>query len=393
MAYDAATGQVVLFGGLGTSNADLGDTWTWNGTSWTSVASGPSARHGAAMAYDAALGEVILFGGDADGTEQNDTWAWDGTSWTQLSPPGTPAARNSGAMAYDAALGEFVLFGGENVSTTTSYLNDTWVLTGTAVNSLTWTQQTTGSIPGARDANAMVYDAARGQVVMFGGYSNTSVTVTYSDTWTWGTQQDLGNMNVCPSGASTPAPCSNSQTLTYYVSTTTDFGAPKAVTQGATGLDFLPAGGSTCVGNVSAGSTCTVNVTFTPGVPGLREGAVELFSSSNSTNPLVTTLIYGTGEAPLAAYSPLTSYVQSTGSQPLNSPEGVAVDAADDLFIANTGAGNVVEVTANDTVSTVGSGLKFPESVAVDGAGDVFIGQYGPSVTEVPVGCTGSSCR
>ncbi len=168
------------------------------------------------------------------------------------------------------------------------------------------------------------------------------------------------------------------------------------MTQGAIGLNFLLAGGSTCAGNVSAGSTCTVNVTFTPGVPGLRQGAVELFSSSNSTTPLATTLIYGTGEAPLAAYSPLTSYVQSTGSQTLKSPEGVAVDAADDLFIANTGGaggGNGVEVTANDTVSTVGTGLNFPESVAVDGAGDVFIGQYGPSVTEVPVGCTQQSCQ
>ncbi len=201
MAYDAATGQVVLFGGMGTSHGDLGDTWIWNGSSWTSGASGPSARHGAAMAYDAALGEVILFGGDSGGAEESDTWAWNGTSWTQLSPSGTPPGRDSAAMAYDATLGEVVLFGGENVSTVTSYLNDTWVLSGTTVNNLTWTQQTTAPVPGARDANAMAYDAAQSQVVMFGGYSNTSVTVTYGDTWTWGTSQSFGNINVCPSGA------------------------------------------------------------------------------------------------------------------------------------------------------------------------------------------------
>ena len=33
MAYDAASGQVVLFGGGG--HAWLGDTWTWDGTDWT----------------------------------------------------------------------------------------------------------------------------------------------------------------------------------------------------------------------------------------------------------------------------------------------------------------------------------------------------------------------
>ena len=34
MAYDAANGTVVLFGGEGRLGT-LGDTWTWNGTTWT----------------------------------------------------------------------------------------------------------------------------------------------------------------------------------------------------------------------------------------------------------------------------------------------------------------------------------------------------------------------
>src|ERR1700690_1136285 len=34
MTYDAATGTVVLFGGLG-GKRYLGDTWTWDGTTWT----------------------------------------------------------------------------------------------------------------------------------------------------------------------------------------------------------------------------------------------------------------------------------------------------------------------------------------------------------------------
>ena len=35
MAYDPATGDAVLFGGVGSSGSYLGDTWTWNGTTWT----------------------------------------------------------------------------------------------------------------------------------------------------------------------------------------------------------------------------------------------------------------------------------------------------------------------------------------------------------------------
>jgi hypothetical protein len=58
MAYDAATGTVVLFGGGG--NHDLGDTWTWDGTTWTqqAPATHPAARLSASMAYDAATREL-----------------------------------------------------------------------------------------------------------------------------------------------------------------------------------------------------------------------------------------------------------------------------------------------------------------------------------------------
>ena len=65
MAYDAATGTVVLFGGYSTGTALLGDTWTWDGTTWTkqAPATSPPARDGASMAYDAATSDIVLFGG------------------------------------------------------------------------------------------------------------------------------------------------------------------------------------------------------------------------------------------------------------------------------------------------------------------------------------------
>src|SRR5262245_58710000 len=64
MAYDSARGESVVFGGVATL-AVFGDTWEWNGTSWTvrTPASGPTGRYGHAMAYDAARGVTVLFGG------------------------------------------------------------------------------------------------------------------------------------------------------------------------------------------------------------------------------------------------------------------------------------------------------------------------------------------
>ena len=53
--------------------------------------------------------------------------------------------------------------------------------------------------------------------------------------------------------------------------------------------------------------------------------------------------------------------------------QGVAVDAAGDVFIADSSNNPVVEVSPRDVQVTVSSGLNFPEGVAVDAAGDVFI--------------------
>src|SRR5882672_7799738 len=64
---------------------------------------GPSARADLAMAYDAAHGQIVLFGGNDSSTAAfSDTWVWDGINWTQKQPPtGSPAARVGHAMAYD----------------------------------------------------------------------------------------------------------------------------------------------------------------------------------------------------------------------------------------------------------------------------------------------------
>jgi hypothetical protein len=111
MAYDAARGVIVLFGG--TSPGANGETWEWNGTAWSQRSvSGPSPRVQHAMAYDAARGVTVLFGGNlGGGIISGETWEWNGTAWSQRSVTG-PSPRYGHAMAYDAARGVTVLFGG-----------------------------------------------------------------------------------------------------------------------------------------------------------------------------------------------------------------------------------------------------------------------------------------
>jgi hypothetical protein len=76
-AYDPALAAVVAFGG-GQGGLDLNDTWAWTntGATWTQLtpATSPRARESFGMAYDAALGHVVIFGGASGNKLLNDTW-------------------------------------------------------------------------------------------------------------------------------------------------------------------------------------------------------------------------------------------------------------------------------------------------------------------------------
>jgi hypothetical protein len=57
----------------------LGGTWTWDGTTWTRQhpATSPAARADAGIASDAATGNVVMFGGSrGGGVVIGDTWTW-----------------------------------------------------------------------------------------------------------------------------------------------------------------------------------------------------------------------------------------------------------------------------------------------------------------------------
>jgi len=187
---------------------------------------------------------------------------------------------------------------------------------------------------------------------------------------------NFGGVNVCPSGKTTPSPCSETLTLTYNVTASGRLGTPLALTTGAADLDYRLASGSTCSGSVVKGNTCSVNVTFAPIAPGAREGAVEIVDGSGNT--LATTYIYGTGIGPAVAFSPGALIRLGSG---LSGPQGVAVDAGGNIFVADTFHSKVKEILAAGGYTkalNLGGYLFFePGGVAVDGAGNVFVADTG----------------
>ncbi len=383
MVFDAATSQVLLFGGVDLNGAPKNDTWVWNGSNWVAQApsTSPSARADGGIAYDAATGQVVLLGGNYGTQYMNDTWLWNGATWTQQLPATSPSVRQAPGMVYDTALNEVVMFGGDNNGTA---LSDTWAYNGT-----TWTQiASTG--PSGRDVpEAMVYDPANNQIVLFGGYAGNVL----NDTWQFGLPGNFGNVNVCLGAATAPAPCSNVQTFTYNnLSPKTPVVSTVVSLQGTSSLDFTATPGTTCQGVVAASPTCAVVVNFAPTAPGLRTGSIQIRDANG--NLLVSTPIYGVGQAPAVAFRNSSRTAIATGNYPVNQPKGVATDAVGNLYLADNGNNRVLKVSPTGATTVVGAGLEYPQGLAVDGAGDVFIADNNLNeVVEVPAGCASTGCQ
>ena len=178
VAYDSRVGKLIAFGGISSTGPPLGDTWSFDGSTWQEIStSGPPAREGAVMAYFPPRKELVLFGGNADSSIPqyfSDTWTWTATAgWRQLIPPSSPSARFGSAMSYDRKTHSLLLFGGEDAN---GVENDTWQFDGT-----TWTQVTASAVsPVGRVQEALTYDPPLGGVVMWGGVGKAG---DLADTW------------------------------------------------------------------------------------------------------------------------------------------------------------------------------------------------------------------
>ncbi|HLG19827.1 MAG TPA: immunoglobulin domain-containing protein [Bdellovibrionota bacterium] len=182
LAYDSDRDRVVLFGGnsIEPPNPPFGDTWEWDGTSWTGplATSDPRYRYNHALAYDDFHYNVVLFGGTDDSYDFDETRFWDGLSWGDpRTPLHTLNSRAGHAMAYDAQCRNVIRFGGSRDDFLSHFPTETWAWNGTSWEIVA----TTG--PGARWHPAMAYDSARASVVLFGGSDPVETNLT--DTWEW----------------------------------------------------------------------------------------------------------------------------------------------------------------------------------------------------------------
>lgn len=170
-------GVLVLVGGVGRVNDSLevlGDTWTFDGATWTQVSgatipirqSAAGARHGTRA--------VVAGGSTTSVPRRDDAHAFDPAAgtWTQL-PGGFPAHRNGAMVTLDD---HAVLIGGSTPGASSSLYR---------FDDTTWTE--IGTLPrGGRAYHGAATLA--GRIVVFGGVRTSTNAIAETDAWPGGAE-------------------------------------------------------------------------------------------------------------------------------------------------------------------------------------------------------------
>jgi N-acetylneuraminic acid mutarotase len=213
--FNPANNTLVIFGGYNGS-AIFNDLYTLNLVTnvWTKITAGgtlPEARQGHSAIYDPGLGRMIVFGGSGAVTQLlNDTWALTlaTNTWVNLNPSGSlPPARFNHGVIYDSARGRMVIYGGQ--TSLTVFRGDTWAL---SLSGNSWTQLSSGGGPSARTRMGVIYDTTHDNMTMFGGATSGGST---NDSWTFAM---TGNAWAQVPGVGT-VPSARLDMCTAYVST------------------------------------------------------------------------------------------------------------------------------------------------------------------------------
>ncbi len=139
----------------------------------------PSARQYALFSLDTARNRITLFGGNTGATYSTDLFEWNGVAgtWDPLVSGGVvPLGRMGMLGVYDQARVQHVMFGGYTNFAVPALSSQTYTLDGPT----TWALKAPVSPPVARAYMAGVYDPVRALTYMMGGYDGAPMAGTSS---------------------------------------------------------------------------------------------------------------------------------------------------------------------------------------------------------------------
>ena len=239
LAFDAARGRLVLFGGSEPLAAggfgEPAETWEWDGAGWrvaVPAERGPGGRRGHAMTYDAAAARVVLYGGvrERRGStpseeELCDTWHYAGGRWARAAEGPCLERVAMAPVAFGAERTTLLLGAPAPESFGVRRLHlwrweaGAWRLVDSTAGPRTegpvpvafdasrrvlvapvlggpdagvwewdgarWRRVAADGGPSARDRHALAYDGRRRRVVLVGGRSRAEGRPFVADGWTW----------------------------------------------------------------------------------------------------------------------------------------------------------------------------------------------------------------
>ena len=173
MAFDSQHGVAVLvYAPMMATGPSAFQTWTWDGGTWTQVATTSQPSGGVsegALAFDPGRKTIIYFGHSMSG--QPETWVFNGSNWTQM-PTNSGTTSQSFAMARDDATSSVLLLGSNG---------DTWSWDGSK-----WAPVNPLHSPGPRQGMALGYDPLHHVVTLFGGATGLAASLEHhNDVWSW----------------------------------------------------------------------------------------------------------------------------------------------------------------------------------------------------------------
>lgn len=251
-------------------------------------------------------------------------------------------------------------------------------------------------------ATAYVYGIGVAPQLAFSPFTQTALGGGFASPY--GVTVDAGgNIYVADSDSTVvyqmPAGCSSSSCVTSLGG---GFGTPESVAVDGAGniyvaddvgihdVEKIPVGcgSSTCVQSTTGGIGPNIAVAMDGG------GDSFFIASGFSGN--------GVYELPLGCLD--DECINFRGG--FNEPMGLAVDANDNIYVADTGNNAVKEMPLSCLVSTaaagksapcatttLGGGFSGPTGVALDASGNIYVADYGNGAVKVmPAGCLSSSC-
>ncbi len=188
-------------------------------------------------------------------------------------------------------------------------------------------------------------------------------------------------VNILDSNGSCPA--SVTVTPEEFGATTSEFSATApsgcSAVLGTSNGTFSPA-----LALAGTGAATSTTISFSAAAVGERNAALVMTDTNNANNAAA---LSGVGQGVIGTVDPGVFTAFTKG---LTTPSSVVADAAGDVFVADAGAGKVLEFPSGSTSSTtptaVGSGFVQPSALAFDANGDLFVldlNSGSPEVVEI----------